>query len=308
MSIPVIFVVGPTASGKTAVSYELAKIVGGQIINADVGQFYQKLKVGTAKPDWQSHPVKSYLFDICSEPVDFSIVQYRMVVLNKIKELQRDGIVPIVVGGSFFYVSSLFFPMREKSLPASMDNDFEVSWELLQSIDPIRASQIHPHDFYRIKRALTIWYESGKIPSSLEPVFDFAESAYILGLTPPKDVLQKRIKDRTYQMLEHEGWIAESQDILGTEWEGFVRKKGLLGYDIIFDALLNNQVNIDLLAPRIIQETEQYAKRQMTFYRGFVKKIISLQHQKKKLAIDAYSDHSAISYSKLSRMVAYLQK
>ncbi|MBM3887060.1 tRNA (adenosine(37)-N6)-dimethylallyltransferase MiaA, partial [Candidatus Dependentiae bacterium] len=97
-TIPVLFVIGPTASGKTTISYELAKMCGGQVINIDVGQLYKPLKIGTAKPDWQSHIIKGHLFDICEKAEDFSVMQYRKAVLEKINELQTKGIVPIVVG------------------------------------------------------------------------------------------------------------------------------------------------------------------------------------------------------------------
>jgi tRNA dimethylallyltransferase len=308
-TIPVIFVVGPTASGKTAVSYELAKLIGGQVINADVGQFYQPLRVGTAKPAWQDHVIKAHLFDVCTQPEDFTVVQYRTLVLSKIRELQAKGIVPIVAGGSFFYVSSLFFPPKDLVVQAVASREVqEFSWQTLARIDPVRAAQIHPNDSYRINRALAIWEQTGVLPSQLQPEFNFNDPVYVIGLTPERPVLCKRIAERTIQMLEVEGWIEEAMPFLDSPWESFIRRKGLLGYDLIFDALRDGKATPSLLAAKIIQQTEQYAKRQLTFFRGFVKKMLAIHQQKKTIILQRSPDHTAISYEHVARLVAYLQK
>lgn len=309
LTTPVIFVVGPTASGKTSVSYEIAKLCGGQVINADVGQFYTPLRVGTAKPAWQDHVIKAHLFDICSTPIDFSVVQYRTLVISKIRELQSNGIIPIVVGGSFFYVASLFFPPTDLSSCTTEQRIVkEFSWDFLAKIDPNRAAQIHRNDMYRINRALNLWSQSGILPSALQPKFNFTDVAYIVALEPERAVLRKRITDRSMQMLELEGWIEEASNFLNTPWEDFIRKKGLLGYDIIFDALKEGNINLSSISSTIIQQTDQYAKRQLTFFRGFLKKILTIQDQKKTILVQRSPDHAVISYEDLARLVAYLQK
>ena len=309
---PVIFIVGPTASGKTLVSYELAKLLGGQVINADVGQFYAPLVVGTAKPDWQNHVIKGHLFDICQEPVDFTVVQYRQMVLEKINELQAQGIIPIVVGGSLFYVQSLFFP------PVSLDGDSTSSlsesrnyaggWEQLAAIDPARAEQLHPHDTYRINRALDIWATTGILPSQLQPTFQFNDSAVIISLQPSRDVLEQRIITRTRIMLDCDGWVAEAEKFLDTPWESFICSKGLLGYDFIFNHLRATKKDFALLTEQIIIETRQYAKRQMTFLQGFFKKVLALKQQKKPLLLQQCEDYALVPYAQIARLVAYLQK
>ena len=320
-SIPVVFVIGPTASGKTSVSYEIAKLCGGQIVNADVGQFYAPLAVGTAKPAWRDHVIKAHLFDICDEPKDFSVVQYRSVVLDKIRELQTKGIVPVVVGGSLFYVQSLFFPPitiqsgSNALVPGSSPGqalraaaNATLSWHTLSSIDSVRAAQIHPNDHYRIKRALDIWATTGMLPSQLEPTFNFSASCYIVSLEPEKHVLRDRIEQRTKEMLEKDGWIEEAQQLLDTDWEPFVRTKGLIGYDLIFDALRAGTATPETLQALIALQTTQYAKRQMTFLRSMTKKIFSLSKQTPTIILQRCSDHMAILYAQVARLVAYLQK
>lgn len=308
-SIPVIFVIGPTASGKTAISYEIAKACGGQIINADVGQFYTPLSIGTAKPAWDQHVIKAHLFDICDTPTDFSVVQFRTLVLNKIRELQAAGIIPIVVGGSLFYTQSLFFPPKDlggyREVPLIVE---EYSWEFLKKIDPQRASQIQSTDHYRIRRALDIWASSGVLPSLLEPAFNFNDPVLILSLTPEREVLRRRIEERSRLMLYHEGWIEEARRVKGTEWESFIRLKGLIGYDLLFDALEEGRLNYDHLISEISIQTWQYAKRQLTFLRAFTKKMLALKNQKKAIVLQQCFDYTALSYEQLMRLVAYLQK
>lgn len=310
-TVPVIFIVGPTASGKTHVSYELAKLLGGQVINADVGQFYAPLSIGTAKPDWQSNVIKGHLFDVCHEPIDFTVVQYRQMVLKKISELQAQGIIPVVVGGSLFYVQSLFFPPINLGASSEENANYvqgERSWEQLAVIDPVRAEQLHPNDAYRINRALDIWAMTGVLPSRLQPTFQFNDSAIIISLEPLRNLLQERIIARTHSMLNRDGWIEEAAKFLDTPWEKFICSKGLLGYDFIFDYLRNGKKDSAALAEQIIIETRQYAKRQMTFLQGFFKKILSLKQQKKPLLLQQCEDYALVPYAQIARLVAYLQK
>lgn len=307
--VPVIFVIGPTASGKTAISYEIAKACGGQIINADVGQFYTPLSIGTAKPAWDQHVIKAHLFDICDNPTDFSVVQFRSLVLEKVRELQVQGIIPIVVGGSLFYTQSLFFPPkdlgRHVEVPLIIE---EYSWDFLKKIDSQRASQIHPTDHYRVRRALDIWASSGVLPSLLEPSFNFNDPVYILSLTPEREILRRRIEERSRIMLCQEGWIEEARRVKGSEWEPFIRLKGLIGYDLLFDALEAGTLNSDHLISQISIQTWQYAKRQLTFLRAFTKKMLALKNQKKGIVLQQCLDYTALSYEQLMRLVAYLQK
>lgn len=308
--VPVIFIIGPTASGKTHVSYELAKLLGGQVINADVGQFYAPLAIGTAKPDWQNHVIKGHLFDVCHEPLDLTVIQYRQMVLEKITQLQEQGIAPIVVGGSLFYVQSLFFPPIQfgENSESNQNLKLERSWQQLALIDPLRAEQLHPNDAYRINRALDIWEATGILPSRLQPKFQFPNSAIIISLEPSREILEQRIIARTHSMLNRDGWIDEANKFLDTPWEKFICAKGLLGYDFIFNYLRKQENNFDKLVDQIIIETRQYAKRQMTFLQGFFKKILALKQQKKTLLLLRCEDYATVPYLHIARLVAYLQK
>lgn len=104
----VFIITGPTASGKTAFADQLAQLLDCEVINVDVGQFYTPLSVGTAKPDWKKFAYPCHLFDILDEPKDLTVVQYRTMVLEKVKEIQNRGRTPVLVGGSLFYIKSIF--------------------------------------------------------------------------------------------------------------------------------------------------------------------------------------------------------
>ena len=109
---PVIVITGPTGSGKTALSHKLGQSLPIEIINADIGSFYQPMTIGTAKPDWRNEVVPHHMFDILNEPGSFDVAQYRTRCFELIQEIEARGNYPVIVGGSMFYIHSLFFPPR----------------------------------------------------------------------------------------------------------------------------------------------------------------------------------------------------
>jgi len=289
---------GPTASGKTDLSVQIAHGLSktrraetrrAEIINADVGQFYTKLSVGTAKPDWKKMPVPHHLFDVLDEPKDLNVCEYRKMVLEKTKEIWKRGNLPIVVGGSLFYIKSLFFPPLESSEKTSegkgaSDKPFhrlsckeggeeETWWAKLNAIDPKRAEQIHPNDTYRIKRAIAIWKKTGKKPSEFEPVMAPEFTATMIFINLPREELFKRIDQRTKEMIESGDWSREARNIMNSEWSDFLKTKKLIGYPEIFDWIENGcrEENLPRLVRDIQTKTRHYAKRQVTFWKKFRK-------------------------------------
>ena len=181
-----IIVFGPTGVGKTVYALELGQMPHVErrrsekieIINGDMGQLYEPLAIGTAKPDWKNEAIPHHLFDIVKEPVHYSAYDYSQECIRAMRSIVTRGNVPVIVGGTGFYLHSLFFPVQEPEFTSEPASDFsngsalaESRWELLASIDPLRAQNIHPRDIYRIERALRIWREKGVLPSSLKPVF-----------------------------------------------------------------------------------------------------------------------------------------
>ncbi len=270
----VIIITGPTASGKTALSERLVVDLQGAIINADLGQFYTPLTIGTAKPAWRSLPFESHLFDWVDTPRDVSVVAFKAAVDGLVANIQQRQVTPIIVGGSSFYIKSLFYPPCE--IP--MDNTVDIAalemlrtdqlWEQLHEIDLERASKIGKTDRYRLMRALSLWYATGQKPSTLKPSFVIPYQRVLLVIVlPARDILRERIDQRALQMIHHDGWVDEVRGLLGTDWQPFVQSKKLVGYGELIDWLSNGaqSATLDHVINSINIKTRQYAKRQETF-------------------------------------------
>ncbi|OGB83078.1 tRNA (adenosine(37)-N6)-dimethylallyltransferase MiaA [candidate division TM6 bacterium RIFCSPHIGHO2_12_FULL_32_22] len=274
MKKELIIISGPTGVGKTDfVDQMLNKKNNAEVINIDMGQFYEPISIGTAKPDYKATKYKQHLFDIIKEPVDFDVAQYRKLVIDKINELWGKNILPLLVGGSAFYIQSLLFPPGETDFPEIdfLDVSNEKLWQKLNSVDPERAKQININDRYRLERALTIWEATNQKPSEFVPQIDlFADKIEIFILTREREKLYKRIDERVIEMI-NSGWIDEVKN-LSSSWRNFLKKKKLIGYDDIINYLENNLDKNELIST-IQKKTRNYAKRQMTFYRKMEKDI-----------------------------------
>ncbi len=275
----IIIITGPTASGKTAfVDQIYSKNSAIEVINADMGQFYAPLSIGTAKPDWHALPYPCHLFDILTTPEDFTVVQFRARVIELVAQILARGNTPVIVGGSMFYIKSLFFPPLTKpenlaqassELPDLENLSTLDLWDHLQEIDPVRAAAIHPSDRYRIGRALEIWYKQGVKPSSLLPVLAYPfgnASVEIMYIRPKMTVLTERINMRTAAMVIG-GWGEEARSLRGTAWASFVRRKNLIGYAELMDVQVHD---LQEVIRKIEIGTRQYAKRQVLFLNKFM--------------------------------------
>ncbi|MBN1549520.1 tRNA (adenosine(37)-N6)-dimethylallyltransferase MiaA [Candidatus Babeliales bacterium] len=269
-------ITGPTGSGKSDCALDIACEMRAEIINADVGQFYEPLTIGTAKPDWKRAAQEHHLFDYLTKPVDLTVWEYRQAVLQKISEIWKRKKLPLLVGGSAFYLQSLFFPPLASSheLPQDYaDYSQQQLWNILREIDPQRAAEIQPQDRYRVERALAIWHGSGQMPSRVKPEFDPLASFAMVIVERERDDLNKRINLRVEQMIDA-GWIDEVKALMGTAWEAFLIKKKLIGYDDIIH-YLRGELRREELITTIQTKTRQYAKRQLTFLRMFERKLNS---------------------------------
>jgi len=293
----VILVFGPTGVGKSGFAEKLASTINSQIVNCDIGQFYTPFGIGTAKPaNWKTSKIKQHLFDIIDEPRDFSAHEYRTLLLQTIENIWQQESIPILVGGSGFYLKSLFFPpvsnandessslisasvdipaaARKELWRARQEDSGSSLWDMLYKIDPERAKKIDKNDTYRIQRALDIWAKTGKKPSEFKPVFNFPSNFLFVFLHRDRTALYERINKRTYQMIQ-EGWIDEVECLLGTKWEQFFKEKKLIGYDTIVEYLRGDKSpeRLEETIKTIQQKTRNYAKRQITFWKSFEKQL-----------------------------------
>lgn len=283
-----IIIYGPTGVGKTDYALSLGQNLNIEIINGDVGQFYEPLAIGTAKPDWKNEPVPHHLFDVLQNPEDCTVVKYRSLVLEKVKEVWGRGAIPIIVGGSGFYIKSLFFVPQG----AHCDQDepsretTEELWQKLKKRDPKRAEEIYQQDRYRIERALTL-LSKGTKPSECVPEYQSIDAdVLICFLNRPRPELYDRINQRT-QIMFDQGWLAEVKPLMNTPWQEFLVRKKLIGYNDIITFLEGDRTNQEkeFLYSSIQKKTRNYAKRQLTFWR-MLQKLMNTHLPEKSEAIE----------------------
>lgn len=268
-------ITGPTGVGKTDLALDLARQMPIEIINADSGQFYKPLTIGTAKPDWQSSSIPHHGFDILTQPEQYTVVAYREYVYELSQQIWSANKIPVLVGGSLFYIQSLFFPPKAACDQPSIQDIPEGTWHDLYAIDPVRANAIHPHDTYRIQRALAVWHATACKPSTLSLLYEPMCDAQIIFLTRQKEVLHQRINERVIQMFE-QGFMQEVAALKDTLWEPFLQQKKFIGYNDILSYL--NHESPDTTQKELIEliqkKTRHYAKRQHTFWRMLSARIV----------------------------------
>ena len=272
-----LIIYGPTSVGKTELALNLAQHIPAEIINMDMGQFYTPLSIGTAKPDWKNSPIPHHLFDIINEPRNFTVSEYRTLLYKKVQEVIERGNLPIVVGGSGFYLHSLLFPPQVAVEDVDISGFYPAGtnlWEKLHAIDPKRALKIDKNDNYRIQRALGIWHATGTLPSSYSSLYSPQADYLIIFVERDRQELKNRINQRVLEMLTC-GWIAETKKLVDTDWQAFIQQKKLIGYNDIFDYLVSEKTDKDfsVMVERISAQTRQYAKRQFTFWRKLEREI-----------------------------------
>ncbi|HEV2602003.1 MAG TPA: tRNA (adenosine(37)-N6)-dimethylallyltransferase MiaA [Candidatus Babeliales bacterium] len=275
MKKQIIIIFGQTGVGKTDFADLLAQQIPSEIINMDVGQFYTPLTIGTAKPDWKHASVPYHMFDILDSPTDYTVMMYRKRLLELMHTIWQAGKVPIIVGGSGFYLKSIFFPphapsgatMREV-VPEWFENkSLQELWQELFMIDPVRAETIEKHDRYRIERALTIWKTSNIKPSEYRTPYQPPADFTLLFLTRDRSELYTRIDNRVIGMME-QGFLDEVRSLRGTAWEQFLLQKKLIGYNELLDYFSGDETEERLRQAivRMQSRSRQYAKRQHTFW------------------------------------------
>ena len=279
MKEKVIVICGPTASGKTALSIELAKKINGEIISADSMQIYKDMNIGTAKPTYEEmQGIKHYLFDYVSPEERYSVAQYKKDAKIAIKDIISKGKTPIKVGGTGLYIDSLIYEIYyndinidenyRKELEDIIDkNGLEVLYKKAVEIDPIAMGKISPNDKKRIMRVLEIYRATGKTKTQQEeesrknPIeYDYR----IFAINWDREVLYQRINKRVDIMIE-QGLIEEVKNILN-KYDKFPTAMQGLGYKEVVDYINGNYTKEEMIE-KIKMETRRYAKRQMTWFR-----------------------------------------
>ena len=277
--IPVIAVVGPTASGKTSLSIEIAKHFSGQVVSADSMQIYEKMNIATAKPtDDEMQGVPHHLIDF--QPIDkkFSVAEYVTLAKNCIEKIHNDGDLPVVVGGTGLYVDSLLqniqFSKEEgnNELRNELTEMFdqkgaEFMLEALREIDPQTAEKLHLNDKSRIIRALEIYKATGKTMTEQKILSREEESPFevlYIGINyRDRNVLYDRINRRVDIMLEN-GLLDEAKDFYNIDADKTACQA--IGYKELAP-YFNGEKTLDECLESLKIETRHYAKRQLTWFR-----------------------------------------
>lgn len=278
MKPKVIVIVGPTASGKTSASIELAKKINGEIISADSMQIYKDMNIGTAKPTLEEMSgVKHYMFDVVAPNETYNVTKYVEEALKRIKEILEKGKVPIIVGGTGLYISTLINGIefsvvnedtnyRDQMTKLAQEKGNRYLHEMLEKIDPDAAENIEVNNVRRVIRALEIYKTTGKTKTQLdkESKKEVPYEYMVYGIETDREELYNRINTRVDKMLE-QGLIDEVRDLLERYNFSSTAIQGL-GYKEVKE-YIDGIMTYDEMVEKLKMETRRYAKRQMTWFR-----------------------------------------
>lgn len=275
----IIVIAGPTAVGKTALSLQLAQEFNGEIISGDSMQIYRHLDIGTAKATRSEQAqIPHHLIDLLEPTEKFSVAQFVAVAQATINEIASRGKLPIIVGGTGFYLQAL---LGDRPLAAVDDveikPDFINTWEkqveqfgeeklrkALAKVDSVSADRILPGQIRRMIRALAISQKKGRPFSSLQPQPKRQYDAFVIGLDTDRQVLYNRINQRVDHMLTL-GLMDEVRMV--SKLSDDTTAKKAIGYKELFP-VLNQSEPLDQGVEQLKQASRRYAKRQLTWFRN----------------------------------------
>lgn len=276
--IPVVAVVGPTASGKSDLAVEICLRFNGEAVSADSMQIYKGLDISTAKPtEEEKRGVPHHMMDFLDNTESFSVAEYQKMAGEYIRDIHSRGKLPVIVGGTGLYIDTLLNniqlkedsfdeALREKLLERVEKEGIENLLDELRGIDPEYAEKMHPNNVKRIVRALEVWYSSG-ITMTQQIEDSHAESPYdvcFIGLdAEDRDFLYDRINRRVGIMLEN-GLEAEAKDYLSQE--NTATSSQAIGCKEL-KPYFDGEITLTEAADNLRQATRRYAKRQLTWFR-----------------------------------------
>lgn len=279
--IPLIVVLGPTASGKTALAVELALRLKGEIVSADSMQVYKGMDIGTAKPSMaERRGVPHHMLDVVKPTALYSLADYCADAAKCIADIAGRGNLPILAGGTGLYIDSLLQgtrfdggerdPAYRKSLSELAEREGgEALSRLLENIDPQAAESLHKNDIGRLIRALEINRATGLTVAEYKRLSQKEESAYEpcrIGLTyENRRTLYDAIDARVDEMLQ-KGWLSEAERLQREGLTGESTALQAIGYKELM-AHLKGEISLEEAAGMIKQATRRYAKRQLTWFR-----------------------------------------
>ena len=272
--VPIITVVGATATGKSDLALDLAEHLGGEIINTDSMQFYRGMDIGTAKlPVEERRGIPHHLIDILDVTAEANVQDFQARARTAIADIRNRGYRPILVGGSGLYVRAavdhMEFPGTDPDLRARLEAEAAADrWSLhqrLRELDPTAAEKITVNDQRRIARALEVIELTGRAFSAQLPDYQEIEPTIHLGLSMDRPVLHERIAARVELMWDH-GWVDEVRSLLEVGLAEGRTASRAIGYAQI-RRHLDGELSAAEAKEETIVRTRQFARRQDTWFR-----------------------------------------
>lgn len=274
---PLVVILGPTASGKTALSLKIAKLCQGEIISADSRQIYKYMDIGTDKiPVSKQQGIRHHLIDELEPNQEFTLSDFKRMALKSIEEIYRRQHVPVVVGGTGLYLNALLqnyqiprvppqFDLRQKLEQYAKEHGTEALHQILAERDAEAAKRIHPNNVRYVIRALEINLAGNtpKVDQKGEPMFE----VFAIGIEWPREILYERINKRVDELIEN-GLVNEVKTIVMNGYSPNLPALSSLGYQEII-AHLSGDCTLAEATEAIKQNTRNYAKRQLTWFRHY---------------------------------------
>jgi len=280
MKKPLIILTGPTAVGKTELSIALAKRIGGEIISADSMQVYKYMDIGSAKiMPAEQQGIPHHLIDLIMPEHEFHVVEFQRRAKKCIEEIYERGNIPIIVGGTGFYIQAVLYDIDFTTSRCNDDFRKELEQlkeshgacylhEMLEKVDPNAAKQIHANNSKRVIRALEFYHETGKQISQHNEAEKHKTSPYDFAyfvLNDERDYLYERINQRVDIMLS-QGLVDEVKMLKEKGYTRALVSMQGLGYKELF-AYLDNECTLEEAVYLIKRDSRHFAKRQLTWFK-----------------------------------------
>lgn len=277
----IVAIAGPTASGKTALAVELALRTGGEVVNFDSVQIYKGIQIATAKPTAEEkRSVPHHLIDYVDPNVNYTAADWARDAAEKIREVESRGKRPILVGGTGFYLRTLRQPLfdspktdenlRERLREIQRRRGSEHLHAVLQRVDKEAAAKLEARDYVRVIRALEVYFQTGERISSQQPNRadppDFAARIELFVLNPPRDKLYEKINARTESHFAN-GLVDEVVRLRARGVKDATNALGAHAYRRVCEHLRGERT-LDSAIEQSKQDVRNYAKRQLTWFRG----------------------------------------
>lgn len=277
-----VVIVGPTASGKTELSIELAKQINGEIISGDSMQVYKQMDIGTAKvTNEEMDGIPHYMIDILNPDDSFSVYDFKLRAQALIEDITSRGKIPIIAGGTGLYIQSLIYdyPFDDETVSKEVEQKTQLQLQKLEQLtnqevhdylatfDPQSAKDIHPNNRKRVLRAIEYYLNTKKLISSRKKVQQFTENydTLLIGIEMSRETLYSRINKRVDIMLGH-GLFNEVKNLVEQGYES-TQSMQAIGYKELVP-VVNGESSIDQAVETLKQHSRQYAKRQLTWFKN----------------------------------------